>query len=45
MSLILGLLFFGGAFFVVKSRSNQMAQKEAYQPEVLRILSMASRQE
>jgi len=45
LSLILGLLFFGGAFFVVKSRSNQMAQKDAYQPKVLRILSMASRQE
>ena len=41
LSLILGLLFFLGAFFIVKSRSNRMAQQDAYQPKVLRILSAA----
>lgn len=40
-ALILGLLFFGGAFFVVKSCSGRMAKKGDYQPKVLRVLSEA----
>lgn len=41
LSLILGLLFFGGAFFIIKSRSGRMAQQGGYQPEITRILSEA----
>lgn len=40
-SLFMGVLFFLGAFFVIKSRSNRMAEKEAYQPKVFRLLSTA----
>lgn len=39
LSLVLGALFFLGAFFIIKSRSNRMAQKDTYQPIVLRILT------
>ena len=39
LSLILGLLFFGGAFFIIKFGSNRMAKQDDYRPIVLRILS------
>jgi sigma-E factor negative regulatory protein RseC len=38
-ALILGFLFFGGAFFIVKFWSSRMARKDDYQPVVLRVLS------
>ncbi len=41
LSLIFGLLFFGVAFFIIKFRSNRMAQREDYQPVIFRILSAA----
>ena len=41
MALILGLLFFGGAFFFIKYRSSRMAQRDDYRPVVQRILSVA----
>jgi sigma-E factor negative regulatory protein RseC len=40
-ALILGFLFFGGAFFIVKNCSNRMAGTGDYQPKVLRVLSPA----
>jgi sigma-E factor negative regulatory protein RseC len=38
-ALVLGFLFFGGAFFIVKFCSSRMAGKDDYQPKVLRVLS------
>jgi sigma-E factor negative regulatory protein RseC len=37
-SAIIGFLFFGGAVFFVKSKGNQMGQKDEYQPKIIRIL-------
>jgi positive regulator of sigma E activity len=42
-ALVLGFLFFGGAFFVVKFCSGRMARKDDYQPRVLRVLSEVRR--
>lgn len=39
LSLIMGFLFFGAAFFIVKFQSNRMAKQDAYQPVIFRILS------
>jgi sigma-E factor negative regulatory protein RseC len=40
-ALILGFLFFAGAFFIIKACSGRMARKGDYRPKVLRILSAA----
>lgn len=40
-ALIVGFLFFGIAFFVVKFCSGRMAKKDDYQPKVLRVLTAA----
>jgi sigma-E factor negative regulatory protein RseC len=40
-ALILGFLFFAGAFFIVKFCSGKMARKDDYQPKILRVLSAA----
>jgi sigma-E factor negative regulatory protein RseC len=38
-SLITGLLFFGLAIMLVKSKGNKMAKKDKYRPKIIRILS------
>lgn len=40
-ALVLGFLFFAGAFFIVKFCSGKMARTGSYQPKVLRILFAA----
>jgi sigma-E factor negative regulatory protein RseC len=37
-SAIIGFLFFGGAVLFVKTKGNQMAEKNEYQPKIIRIL-------
>lgn len=37
-SAIIGFLFFGGAVVFVRTRGNQMAKKDEYQPKIIRIL-------
>ena len=37
-ALITGLLFFGLAMILVKSKGNKLAKKDEYQPKVIRIL-------
>jgi sigma-E factor negative regulatory protein RseC len=44
-ALVLGFLFFAGAFFIVKFCSGKMAKKGDYQPKVLRIISAAKTKE
>jgi sigma-E factor negative regulatory protein RseC len=39
LSLLLGLLFFGGAFLIIKYQGNRMAKQDSYQPKILQILS------
>lgn len=40
-ALILGALFFAGAFFTIKFCSGRMAGKDDYQPRVLRVITAA----
>jgi sigma-E factor negative regulatory protein RseC len=37
-SAVVGFLFFGGAIVFVKTKGNQMAEKDEYQPKIIRIL-------
>jgi sigma-E factor negative regulatory protein RseC len=37
-SAVIGFLFFGGAVVFVKTKGNQMAEKDEYQPKIIRIL-------
>jgi sigma-E factor negative regulatory protein RseC len=37
-SAVIGFLFFGGAVIFVKTKGNQMAEKDDYQPKIIRIL-------
>ena len=39
LSVLLGFVFFFTALFIMKSRANKMAQKNAYQPKITKILS------
>ena len=39
LSVLLGFAFFFTALFIMKSRANKMAQKNAYQPKITKILS------
>ena len=39
LSVLLGFAFFFIALFIVKSRANRMAQKNAYQPKITKILA------
>lgn len=39
VSVITGLLFFGFAIILVKSKGNRMAKKDRYRPKVIKILS------
>ena len=39
LSVFLGFAFFFIALFIVKSRANRMAQKNAYQPKITKILA------
>ena len=39
LSVLMGFAFFFIALFIVKSRANRMAQKNAYQPKITKILA------
>jgi sigma-E factor negative regulatory protein RseC len=38
LSVLLGFAFFFSALFIIKARANKMAQKNAYQPKITKIL-------
>mgnify|MGYP001826529038 FL=1 len=38
LSVMLGFAFFFSALFIIKARANNMAQKNAYQPKITKIL-------
>ena len=38
LSVLLGFTFFFSALFIIKARANKMAQKNAYQPKITKIL-------
>ena len=38
LSVLLGFAFFFTALFIIKARANKMAQKNAYQPKITKIL-------
>lgn len=39
LSVLLGFAFFFNALFIVKTRANKMAKKNAYQPKITKILT------
>jgi hypothetical protein len=39
LSVLLGFAFFFTALFIMKSRANKMAKKNAYQPKITKILT------
>lgn len=39
LSVLLGFAFFFTALFIIKARANKMAQKNAYQPKITKILT------
>jgi sigma-E factor negative regulatory protein RseC len=39
LSVLLGFAFFFTALFIIKTRANRMAQKNAYQPKITKILT------
>ena len=39
LSLLLGFTFFFSALFIVKARANKMAQKNTYQPKIIKIIT------
>lgn len=39
LSVLLGFTFFFSALFIIKARANKMAQKNAYQPKITKILT------
>ena len=39
LSVLLGFAFFFFALFIIKARANKMAQKNAYQPKIIKIIS------
>jgi sigma-E factor negative regulatory protein RseC len=43
LSVLLGFTFFFTALFIMKSRANKMAQKNAYQPKITKILEPISK--
>jgi sigma-E factor negative regulatory protein RseC len=39
LSALLGFAFFFTALFIIKARANKMAQRDAYQPKITKILT------
>ena len=42
-SIIVGFLFFAATVWIIKSKANQMASKNQYQPKIIKILKNPSR--
>ena len=39
LSVLLGFAFFFSALFIIKARANKMAQKNTYQPKIIKIIN------